>query len=57
MAIAPWIVTCTCGWIVTAFSLEDACQLVHGHQQSAESERRHFVTIKGLLPDRQVPRE
>jgi hypothetical protein len=41
---------------VTAFSPEDACQLLRGHQQSAESERQHFITIKGLL-DRQVPSE
>ena len=53
MVVATWIVTCTCGWNVTAFSLEDACQLIHEHQQSAGSERRHFITIKGLLPDRQ----
>jgi len=57
MAVAPWIVTCTCGWTVTAFSPEDACQLIHEHQQSAGSERRHFITIKGLLPDRQVASE
>jgi hypothetical protein len=56
MAVAPWIVRCTCGWIVTAFSPEDACQLVRSHQQSAESERQHFITIKGLL-DRQVSSE
>lgn len=54
MAVAPWIVTCTCGWIITAFSPEDACQLVREHQQSADAERRHFITIKGLLPGPQV---
>jgi len=56
MAVAPWIVRCTCGWIVTAFSPEDAVQLLRGHQESAEPRQQHFITIKGLL-DRQAPRE
>jgi hypothetical protein len=57
MAVAPWIVTRTCRRNVTAFFPEGACQLIHGHQQSAGSERRYFIAIKGWLPDRQVASE
>jgi hypothetical protein len=55
MAVAAWIVTCTCGWYGSAYSLAEACDMISVHEQDAMRGHRHFVAIKGEVATSERP--
>ena len=57
MVVPPWIVTCICGWLGTARTLEEAVMLIQTHKIEAMPGPRHYITLKGALgpPERDIP--
>jgi hypothetical protein len=44
---APWAVSCSCGWVAVAETLNEAAELVEAHAQGVKEITRHAITIKG----------
>jgi len=46
MAVS-WAVSCSCGWVAVAETLNEAAELVEAHAQGVKEITRHAITIKG----------
>jgi hypothetical protein len=44
---APWAVSCSCGWVAVAETLNEAAELVEAHAQGVKEITGHAITIKG----------
>ncbi len=49
---APWAVSCSCGWVAVAETLDEASALVEVHAEQATRSTSHAVTIKGNVDNR-----
>jgi hypothetical protein len=44
---APWAVSCSCGWVAVAETLNEAAELVEVHAEGVKEITRHAIMIKG----------
>lgn len=47
--VPPWLMTCSCGWVTAAATLEEIVILVDVHKRQASPGQGHGVSIKGHL--------
>ena len=46
---APWVVSCSCGWVAVAETLNEAVALVEAHADRREEPTLHVITIRGIV--------
>ena len=46
---APWVVSCSCGWVAVAETLNEAVALVEAHADRREEPTLHVITIRGAM--------
>ena len=44
---APWAVSCSCGWVAVAETLNEAVALVEAHADGRTEPPPHAITIRG----------
>jgi hypothetical protein len=49
---SPWAVSCSCGWVAVAETLDETGALVEVHAGHATRSTTHAITIKGNAEDR-----
>jgi len=49
---SPWAVSCSCGWVAVAETLDEAGALIEVHAGQATRSTKHAITIKGNAEDR-----
>jgi hypothetical protein len=47
--VPPWIVTCSCGWVSAAETLDELLVLVDLHKDHASAGRRHAIVVRGTV--------
>jgi hypothetical protein len=53
--IPPWLMTCSCGFVTAAETLEELVILVELHKRQTSPGPLHAVSIKGRLFDVPAP--
>lgn len=48
----PWAVSCSCGWVAVAETLNEAVALVEAHAEQRAEPDLHMLTIRGALDPR-----
>ena len=46
---APWALSCSCGWVAVAETLNEAVALVEAHADRREEAALHVITIRGSM--------
>lgn len=49
---SPWAVSCSCGWVAVAETLDEAGALIEVHAGQATTRTKHAITIQGNAEDR-----
>ena len=49
---APWVVSCSCGWVAVAETINEAVALVEAHADRREEPTLHIITIRGAMTPR-----
>ena len=45
----PWVVSCSCGWVAVAETINEAVALVEAHADRREEPTLHAITIRGIV--------
>jgi hypothetical protein len=48
----PWVVSCSCGWVAVAETINEAVALVEAHADRREEPTLHVITIRGAMNPR-----
>jgi hypothetical protein len=48
----PWVVSCSCGWVAVAETINEAVALVEAHADRREEPTLHVITIRGAMTPR-----
>ena len=49
---SPWAVSCSCGWVAVAETLDEAGALIEVHAGQVTMSTKHAITIQGNAEDR-----